>query len=145
MSQALRERWEALYRQAEYRVLLYPEPLVFRIGHYEAQIERRLLAASAFQRECCILTACNPGSAITDAALNQRYSDELREQIAMSGLRSIAALNIDPSRTWPDEPGFLLIDADRQRVIELGRHFQQNAIVSITLGQAPSLIWLDSL
>lgn len=143
MDKPPRERWEAVYRKAEYQVMLPAAALTFQIGRYDEQAERLLRAETELQREWFIITPCNPRSELAREALNLFYFNELRYQLEASSSRWFKARNRDPGGEWPDEPGFLVIDAERPWIMDLGRRFHQNALVAAKLGEAPRLLWLD--
>lgn len=143
MDDTLRRRWEAVYRQAEYQITLPSGPLSLQVGHYDQEAEQRLLQDTGLRAEWFIITPCNPRSELARDELNLFYFNELRYQLEAGAGQWFPALNHDPAGEWPDEPGFFVVDADRPWVIDLGRRFYQNALVTARCGEAPRLLWLD--
>ena len=137
-----RRKLEAVYRKAEYQVALGSETLTFRVGEYDAEAERRLLARIPAQREWAVLTPCNPRSQEATQEMNGFYYHELRDALAARNSLWLPAMNHDPIGSWQDEPGFVIADADALWVRELGARFRQNAYVAARVGEAPRLIWL---
>jgi hypothetical protein len=144
MNKSVQRRWESVYRQTEYKVMLDSGAVTLKIGEYDAEVESRLIAQTDMKREWFIITPCNPRSQQARAELNLYYLNELRYEVEARAGRWVQALNCDPRAEWPDEPGFLLVDAGRLWVIALGERFYQNAVVTAQLGEAPRLLWLGS-
>ncbi len=140
---SVRKRWEAVYEQAIYEVMLEHETLTLRVGHYDALAEQKLAAETGLEREWFIITPCNPRSELAREELNLFYFNQLRYELDARAGQWIKALNRDPNGEWPDEPGFLVVDAERTWMMDMGRRFYQNAIVSAVKGEAPRLIWLQ--
>jgi hypothetical protein len=143
MNATVRDRWEAVYRKTEYQVMLPSGALSFQIGHYDQEAERRLMQDTNLRSEWFIITPCNPRSELAREELNLFYFNELRYELEARSGHWFKALNRDPAGEWPDEPGFLVVDAGRVWIMDLGRRFYQNALVTAKLGEAPRLLWLD--
>lgn len=144
MSDTVRSRWESVYRKTEYKVMLDSGTISLRIGYYDAEAERQLREHANLKREWYIITPCNPRSEQARAELNLFYFNELRYEVEARAGHWFKALNCDPAAEWPDEPGFLLVDADRVWVMDLGERFYQNALVTAKIGEAPRLLWLNN-
>jgi hypothetical protein len=139
---AKQKRWEAIYQTAEYDVALSTGVVTLRIGHHDAEAERRFVAETGVTREWFIITPCNPRSELAREELNLFYFNQLRYEMESKSGQWSKAVNRDPSGQWPDEPGFFVADPDRIWIMELGRRFYQNALVTAELGAAPRLLWL---
>jgi ribosomal protein L15E len=117
----------AAYRTAQYRAA----GSIFRIGRPSRELDSLLLGLRA--RQAVLITACNPRSRRTPAALNER---------AMARLH--AALHRRP--VTPAESGdgdwreaqFLALCPPAWAAV-LARRFRQNAIVILQPGRAPRL------
>ncbi|MDZ4077299.1 MULTISPECIES: DUF3293 domain-containing protein [Hydrocarboniphaga] len=144
MNTSVRERWEAVYRKTEYKVMLEQQTVSLRIGEYDAEAERLIQAETGLKNEWFIITPCNPRSELARSELNLFYFNQLRYELESRSGQWVQALNVDLSQEWPDEPGFLITDADRVWIMELGTRFYQNAIVTAKLGEAPRLLWLPA-
>lgn len=138
------QRWEAAYRNAEYWVR--PDSAgsrwVLRVGASDPAADRALQLCGV-RSHWALVTACNPRSEAAAAADNAGHARALLAEIESQNLRWLPAVNRDPARRWPDEPGVLLIDPPAGLAERLGRQFRQNAILAGTLGGAPALIWLE--
>ena len=143
MKDSVKARWEEVYRKTEYKVLFDSGTLTFKIGEHNPATEAILRKETGLQREWFIITPCNPRSEQARDELNLFYFNELRYEVESRSGQWIKTLNRDPTGDWPDEPGFLVIDADRLWVMKLGERFYQNAIVTAKLGEAPRLLWLQ--
>ena len=137
-----RKKLDAVYRKAEYRVVVGTSTLVFRIGTYDAEAEKTLFQKMPVKREWSILTPCNPRSQEATQEMNSFYYHELRDALVARDSLWVPAMNHDPLGSWQDEPGFAIADADVLWVRELGMRFLQNAYVSAKVGEAPRLVWL---
>ncbi|SHH07482.1 Protein of unknown function [Hydrocarboniphaga daqingensis] len=143
MNDTVRDRWESVYRKAEYKLMLDDTTLTLRIGQYDADAEQLIQRATGLKREWYIITPCNPRSEQARSELNLYYFNELRYEVESRSGIWFQALNCDPSGEWPDEPGFMLVDADRVWVMDMGERFYQNALVTARVGEAPRLLWLN--
>lgn len=127
----------AAYRETQYRV--FTPPLVLHIGVPCADLavvhENAQVTCSAF------ITAWNPLGDVLDEALNRERQDCLAEQIAYLGLKALKGEGRHPTGRWA-EASFLILGMDREPAQELGRQFQQNAIVWAGATATPELILL---
>jgi hypothetical protein len=139
------ERTEALasaYRRTRYRVLLPAGPLELVIGQASADADRRLRVEAACKHCWSLLTACNPRSQRLSVADNRARQAALQRLLVERGAGHYPSLHRDPLGHWPDEDGFLLLDPEAGLSEQLGRHFEQNAVVRGRLGEPPQLLWL---
>jgi hypothetical protein len=137
-----RERLDALYRRTRYVVLLDAGELVLRIGEADPAADERLRREAGCSRGWALVTPCNPDSRALSAAENSVRLRDGRQALAAMELRHLPAVGRDPDGAWDDEPGFLLVDAPEATGRELGARWEQNAIVTGTLGEPPALVWL---
>ena len=87
-----------------------------------------------------IVTGWNPlGVPLSDAE-NQTQNEKLKE-IAQERYSIFEAAGVDPKQEWPAEASFLILGISRDDAMELGKKFQQNAIVFNWEG-VPELIML---
>lgn len=134
--------WEAAYARTEYRVELRRGELVLRLGLCDPADGKRLRDEAAVNSDWAIVTPCNPGSRRLSAKENARLLEQLVEIVEGLGQAFAGSVNRDPSGQWPDEPGVLLCDPPPGFAEELGRRFNQNAILAGRIGEAPRLVWL---
>ena len=127
------------YRQTEYRVLgSMPATLLVGVkcmelaalhGHYKTD-------CSAF------ITACNPrGERVADA-INARQQQALCVEISHLGREAVPGIGCHPTGTWPGEASYLVPGLTRVGAQELGRKFQQNAIIWAGSDVVPQLLLL---
>lgn len=133
---------EQAYAEAEYRVHLPGETLLLRIGAPDPLIDAGLRERAGVLAHWAILTPFNPRSYRLAASANRLRLQEL-----------IAALDAGQQRWWhssnsaagaaePLESGVLWCDPAAGAAAEMGRRFQQNAIVIGRLGEPAQLEWL---
>ncbi|MFP4207340.1 MAG: DUF3293 domain-containing protein [Wenzhouxiangella sp.] len=89
-----------------------------------------------------LLTACNPAGRCVDERFNQRATEALAAHIRRAHWPHSRALGLDPAGRWPAEPGFLVAGLALAPARELGRLFDQNAIVWAGSDALPRLILL---
>jgi hypothetical protein len=130
----------AVYRATDYVIFDDERQITLRIDEVNPAADdllRRLGAATA-----TLITGWNPESVPLSAAENDRRQAMLWQWIADHRLFAFSTEARDPSGQWPAEEGYLILDIAAETVAALGRQFDQNAIVTIALGQAPELILL---
>lgn len=137
-----RERLEKVYRKTEYQVPLNDRNLRFRIGEFDPAAEALLRMQLPIRKGWAILTPCNPRSQEATEEMNGFYYHELRDALAQRKGHCLQAINHDPTGIWPDEPGFILADAEPLWLHELAARFRQNAYVTAQLGKPPRLVWV---
>lgn len=136
------ESLDAAYRATLYRVELPDGPLDWRIGHADAAADQRLRTLGC-QRGWALVSAANPGSQRLDEAANAARLRELQATLQARGQPYYPAVHRDPQGRWPDEASVFLLDPPAGLAEDLGRAWQQNAIVRGQLGAAPELVWLQ--
>lgn len=134
------EPWlQQAYRETHYMVF-GPRPFTLRIGEPSPELlaEHRAhaLRGSAF------VTACNPFSRSLSDEENRARQATLLADMQSRGLRCIEGHGQHPSNDWPPEPSFLVLGLDRAAACELGRQWEQNAIVWAGPKAIPELILL---
>jgi hypothetical protein len=67
--------------------------------------------------------------------------NELEEVLIKTKLPYLPAFGGNSEGTWKEE-SFLIIGIDKQDASQLGRQYEQNAIIWIVKEQVPELIWL---
>jgi hypothetical protein len=117
------------YQQTEYRVH-GSVPIILQVGVRSAQLA---ILHQVHRTDCsAFVSACNPlGVLIDDAANTQRL-----------GHIAIAGIGQHPTGTWPAEPSFLVLGLSRAGAQQLGRKFEQNAILWANAAAIPELLLL---
>ena len=78
---------------------------------------------------CAFVTAVNPRGQALDATENQRRHAELRSLLEQRRCTHFEGVGAHPSNGWPPEPGFLVFGLSLDEARDLGRRFDQDAIV----------------
>ncbi len=127
------------YHETEYRVHA-DRPIVLRIGAPNAGLqqlhEAQGVASSAF------LTACNPYSEALSDVQNLKRQDELVAELVRRGVPFVDGVGQHPGNGWPGEPSILALGLSLEDASELGRRFDQNAIVWCGRDTTPQLVLL---
>ncbi len=130
----------AAYAATHYVVNGIEPPFVLRGGQPSAELkalhERTRVACSAF------LTAWNPGSRRRANEINQAAQSELEATLRAAGFSLFAGVAVDPTGDWPEEESVLVLGIPRERAEQLGRHYGQNAILSIGADAVPEVVLL---
>jgi hypothetical protein len=89
------------------------------------------------------LTACNPQSRVLSDAENALASRQLRQRLERGGwaIYRGRALTVDDS--WPAEESYLVPGLIRRMTVELGRQFNQLAVLWCSRDAIARLIWCD--
>ena len=127
------------YQQTEYRVQ-GSVPAILHVGVRSAQLA---LLHQLHQTHCsAFVTACNPLGELVDAAVNAQRQEALAAEISRQGHVAMAGIGQHPTGTWPPEPSFLVLGLTRTAALQLGRQFEQNAILWADADAIPQLILL---
>lgn len=78
---------------------------------------------------CAFVTAVNPRGQALGATENQRRHAELRSLLEQRRCTHFEGVGAHPSNGWPPEPGFLVFGLSLDEARDLGRRFDQDAIV----------------
>lgn len=115
-------------------------PFVLIIGEISAGLAALYAARGV---DCCAyLTAYNPHSEPLSEATNALRQQALTRDIQTTGLDMIEGRGQHPDGAWPAEPSILVLGMHRDLACELGRKYEQNAIVLADSAARPELIWL---
>jgi hypothetical protein len=134
-----RTQLEAAYRHTHYRVRTPDGGFVIRIGQPCAALETLLRETGA---SCwAFITACNPRSQSLSAEVNAKRMAQLTAMLTEEDLAVIPGEGADPDGGWPPEESVLVLDIEREEALELGRAWEQNAIVCGEAGGLPELLW----
>jgi len=86
------------------------------------------------------ITASNPQSKKTTLEANRIANLKLEELLI--GKVYFHGVGIDPDTEWKEE-SFMVLGIEKMALVELGRTFEQNAVVHVEKGHAPELVWID--
>jgi hypothetical protein len=133
----LRDDLAAAYRAATYRLELADGALDLRIGEPSPRLDAFLAAAGT--ERAAIVTAENPGSRPLPAAENASRTERLGARLAAAGARVVAAESRAADGGWR-ERSFLVLGLEEAAAVELGRAFDQAAIVVCEHARPPRLV-----
>ena len=127
------------YRATDYVVFADPE-IRLHINKHSPQLSKLLsergCSAAAF------ITAFNPFGEQLSGTKNQQANDRLEVHLKKLELIYFEGEGRGSEGDWPPEPSFLVLGIHREEASNLGRIFQQNAIVWAGAGANPELILL---
>ena len=123
----------------------------YRLGHTEHDIilnigvrSERLAALFTASGVACgaFLTAYNPRGAIQSDEANDRGHAELAAMLRDQALRSIEGSGSEEGTEWPAEKSYFALGLQLDAAKQIGRHFDQDAIVWVGADAVPQLILL---
>jgi hypothetical protein len=127
------------YRQTDYRVF----GATAAVLHVGVRCPELALLHAAHHTTCsAFITACNPLGVSVAATVNQQRQEALAAQLSRRGLVAIAGIGERPGGSWPGEPSYLVPGLTRAVAQQLGRQFEQNAIIWAGADAVPELILL---
>lgn len=133
----------AAYLRTIYRLPLASGAIDLKIGEPSPALDHLLDARGATR--WAWLTAVNPGSRVLEEAENRARLERLRDELAGLGWAFFEAVAVEPDGDWPDEPSFLVLDPDAERMRALAKEHGQNACLAGERGGAPQLILLTGI
>jgi hypothetical protein len=135
----MNEELKEAYRKTSY-VAEGPEGerIVLRIGRGSDALDAVLAARNL--DKWAFVTACNPRSALLPDDENERRCAELRRELEAAGREVWPGEGVGDSGDWKPEPSFLILGIERIRAVELGRRWEQNAIVLGRHGEPAELV-----
>jgi hypothetical protein len=89
----------------------------------------------------CFISALNPHSMQMSEDENEKRHRNLVDKIKAMKWRFCEGNGIPAGDNWKPEKSVLILDISMNEAIELGKDFQQNAIVFGRLNQAPELVF----
>ena len=128
------------YENAEYTVL-GSTPIKFKVGLASEPL--KILLDSYGVKSACFITACNPHGKKQGDTLNAKAMELLKEQITARNLPFLDGYGKDPDSDWM-ERSYLVLGLDKYQAEEIGRVFNQNAVVLYFSGKQAELVWLEN-
>lgn len=89
-----------------------------------------------------IITAFNPHSVLLSPLENERRNLALREDLKGRATLLLPSIHIAPDESWEQEHGFCAAGIESVLAVEIGRNYEQNAIVCWQKGGFVELWWL---
>jgi hypothetical protein len=128
------------YEQAYYVVFGDPE-IVLHIGEPNPQLDALLDEEGA--STAAYITPANPRGEQWTREENHAALQTFLESLRETSYTCYEGEGRDPSGEWPAEPSLLIVGISRPAAEVLGEKLEQNAIVFVARGRAPSLIFLE--
>lgn len=127
------------YRETHYRVDGSRE-YTLRIGHYSEALQH---AHHLHEVTCsAYITAYNPYSVTKTEAENVRLQQALEQELLDRKWVFQRGFGQHPANGWPAEPSVLIFGLNLDAAKELGRRFEQNALVWNGADAVPRLVLL---
>lgn len=134
----LEPKWRTTYSDAEYHVYATP-PFVMRINQYSADLQQLLHKHSV--ETAAFISAHNPRSQRFSIEENHQRQRQLMEKVRTLSLPWITGVGKNTRGSW-SEDSVLILGIDEKNACDLGRHFEQNAIVWCGSAAIPHLLSL---
>jgi hypothetical protein len=137
--------WEA-YRRTTYFAGESDQPRRFalRVGDWHPDLDRWLAERLAIEEgaasDWAFITACNPLSQPGSPAENANRQRRLEERLRQLGVAFLPGEGVADDGRWPVEPSVLAYGIDADTACELGRSFQQFAILAGRRGEPARLM-----
>lgn len=128
------------YKRTQYRAFADSGEIVLRIGQTSRAAAQLVQAAGASGG--AFITAENPLSEQLTSTDNAVRQGQLREDLVKLGASVIEGTGQGDDLRWPAESSYAAIGIGREQACELGRKYQQNAIVWFDVSGTPELIVL---
>lgn len=88
------------------------------------------------------ITACNPYSNLLSSEENAKRQANLAAELKRRSLCFYAGVGQHPSGNWPGEPSFLVIGLALEAAKNLGKAYEQNAVIWCGADAVPKLVLL---
>jgi hypothetical protein len=127
------------YLETEYHVR-GKTPAILKVGSVCPEL---LSLHQENQADCsAFITACNPFSQALDEARNAERQRALLHELRQHGRAFAEGIGQHPSNHWPGEESFLIFGLTLADAMQLGKRFEQNAIIWSGTDGIPQLILL---
>ena len=128
------------YLATDYRLGYTEHDIILNIG----KRSERLASLFTSSGVACgaFLTAYNPRGVIQSDEANERGHAELVSMIHDQGIRAIEGSGKGKRSKWPAEKSYFALGLQLDAAKQLGRHFDQDAIVWVGSDAVPQLILL---
>ena len=126
------------YRETRFAATTPRGALTIRVGGSCTELDALCNEFSA--SSWTFITAWNPRSLPLPRSENDVRNDALLAALTSIGARVFGGEGIGADPTWPPERSFLALGVDRATALELGRRFEQFAVVWGQRGGAAELL-----
>ena len=128
------------YLATDYRVGHTEHDIILNIGEHSERLATLFtssgVACGAF------LTAFNPRGAIQSEEANERGHAELAAMLRDQGLQAVEGSGSEDGTEWPAEKSYFALGLQLDAAKQIGRYFDQDAIVWVGADAVPQLILL---
>ncbi|MFK7770541.1 MAG: DUF3293 domain-containing protein [Saprospiraceae bacterium] len=114
--------------------------LQLRIGEENWDLEEFLIDNNVFS--WCFISAWNPFSHPLSPSENDIRHAKLKNLVKLNQWVSAEGFGIPQNLNWKAEKSLFILDISKAEAIDLGKKFDQNAIVIGRLGKPPELLFL---
>ena len=114
------------------------EPIGLRV-HETSNAADALLKTLKASSLCC-LNAWNPRSRSLPVARNMAAHQRLKRDLMLRGWTALPHLGVPDRRNWRAEPGFAVIDMEKEKAIRLAETYGQYGVVFYMRGTEAELI-----
>ena len=121
------------YNNTEYKV--YSPAIVIKIGIANQELNDLLISVNA--TTWSYITAFNPFSKILTEPENLKRHEELKVKIG--NYKFFEGEGVGEDKTWKPEISFLIVGISLNEAIEIGKFYEQNAIVVGEINSVPQL------
>ena len=118
---------EAAYRATHFVVEDLRWSGVILVGESTPELDDFLRAQGL--SDWAYITAYNPRSELLSDDVNQGRHDELIQKLDSDGIPWLSGFGRTPDGSWTSDTSVLVCGIDRAAAVEIGRIFDQNAIV----------------
>lgn len=136
-----KESLETLYDQAEYVVETGTGKITLRVGETNHGLDA-LLEGNACDT-WAFVSAHNPRSTVLSAEENDRRHARFVSFLDGLGHRFLEGYGHSPDGDWEPETSVLILGIGPDEAVEIGRRFDQNAILTGRVGEPVKLVWCD--
>jgi hypothetical protein len=128
------------YQATYYRFGCGQGEIVLKIGQHSSQLEtlfdHYLVNCGTF------ITAFNPRGTIQSDQANEWAHIELLQHLEVLNLQCIEGTGSDAHSEWPAEQSYFALGVELEPAKQIGRHFNQDAIVWVGADVVPQLVLL---
>lgn len=133
--------FEEAYKATDFVGVDGSTELVIRIGQTNTKLDNFL--AERKVEMWAFITAFNPGLKLLTDEENAARHDELLAVTISGRYEFLVGYGRACVGDWPPEGSLLILNIDRDAAVEIGKRFDQNAIVAGRLGDDAELVWCD--
>lgn len=139
----LDERLIAAYRATDYVLFIGDgQDVTLNIGRHNPEFDTVLDRRGA--KTAVVITAYNPRSVVLSDSENRARHGALTALLDARAVDYALGEGRDPTGAWKAELECVVFDIPRETGLEIARRFAQNAIVFVTRGAAPELLYPDN-